>query len=271
METTSSAAKLLGGTRLVDCTHTIDPQTFTYIGCQPGTKELTFDIHWKQQQKLGWHDTKFNQYTVADTRADPTKSGFKKSLYVMACDVGTHIDSPAHWFADARGVDQLTVEELTAPGAVIDATAQASEHADYALTVKDIKAWEEKFGRIPDKALVVMKTGWCKKFENHAAYLGLDENNGNHFPGFSGEAALFLLKERSIVGLGIDTASLDIGPSADYPVHETILGANHYQVENMKLADVPEGQNVTFISLPLKVKDGPESETRVMCVVNEAK
>lgn len=160
----SSAAKLLGGTRLVDCTHTIDPSTFTYIGCHPGVEKLTFDIHWKQQQTLGFHDTKFAQYTIADTRPDPTKSGFKKSLYVMACDVGTHIDSPAHWFADTRGVDQLTMDELTAPGAVIDASAQASENMDYALTVDDIKKWEEKYGQIPDKALVVMKTGWCSKF-----------------------------------------------------------------------------------------------------------
>ena len=82
----------------------------------------------------------------------------------MACDVGTHIDSPAHWFANTRGVDQLTMEELTAYGAVIDASAQVSENMDYALTVEDIKNWEEKYGRIPDKALVVMKTGWCTKF-----------------------------------------------------------------------------------------------------------
>jgi kynurenine formamidase len=73
-----------------------------------------------------------------------------------------------------------------------------------------------------------MKTGWCKKFEDHAAYMGLDAENNAHFPGFSEEAAKFLLKERSIVGIGIDTASLDIGSSADFPVHEAILGADHY-------------------------------------------
>lgn len=99
--------------------------------------------------------------------------------------------------------------------------------------------------------------------------MGLDKDNNAHFPGFSAEAAKFLLAERSIVGIGIDTASLDIGTASDFPVHEAILGADRYQVENMKLADVPEGQNVKFISLPLKVKDGPESETRVMCIVND--
>jgi kynurenine formamidase len=104
-KTQSSAAKLLGGTRLVDCTHTIDASAFTFIGCHPGVENLSFDIHLKQQLKLGFHDTKFKEYTIADTREDPTKSGFKKSLYVMACDVGTHIDSPAHWFANTRGID----------------------------------------------------------------------------------------------------------------------------------------------------------------------
>lgn len=115
-----------------------------------------------------------------------------------------------------------------------------------------------------------MKTGWDAKFTDHKVYMGTDEKNGFHFPGFSVEAAKWLLSERNIVGIGIDTASLDHGPESVYPVHQTMLGADHYQVENMVLKDVPEGANVTFVSLPMKVKGAPECETRVMAILKKS-
>jgi len=65
-----------------------------------------------------------------------------------------------------------------------------------------------------------MKTGWSSKFNDQKEYMGTGgEDGGFHFPGFSEEAAKWLLKERSIVGIGIDTPSLDHGPSSTYPVH----------------------------------------------------
>jgi len=36
----------------------------------------------------------------------------------------------------------------------------------------------------------------------------------------------------------------------------------------MVLTEVPEGANTTFVSLPLKVGGAPESETRVMAIIN---
>ena len=75
------------------------------------------------------------------------------------------------------------------------------------------------------------------------------------------------MKERNVKGIGIDTGSLDAACAGGFPVHETILGADRYQIENMKLAEVPAGLGVTFISLPLKIKDGPEAETRVMAIL----
>ena len=112
------------------------------------------------------------------------------------------------------------------------------------------------------RALVVMKTGWAGRFGDHGAYV-----NGGAFPGFSGEAARFLIDERDVAGIGVDTASLDVSPSAGYPVHCAILGSDRYQIENMKLDGVPAGLGSVFISLPLKVAGGPEAETRVMCIL----
>eukprot|EP00656_Telonema_subtile_P024995 TRINITY_DN27132_c0_g1_i1.p1 TRINITY_DN27132_c0_g1~~TRINITY_DN27132_c0_g1_i1.p1 ORF type:complete len:186 (-),score=46.29 TRINITY_DN27132_c0_g1_i1:241-798(-) len=183
----------------------------------------------------------------------------------MPCDVGTHIDSPSHWFVGKRDVSELTLEELTAAGAVLDVTEKVEADPDYALTVEDLVNWEAQYGQIADGSLVVMKTGWSRiGIANHDAYV-----NGGHFPGFSREAAEFLVNERNVVGIGIDTASLDPGthPGADFPVHQIVLGADKYQIENMVLEDVPEGNQSVFVSLPLKVEGGPEAETRVMAIV----
>jgi kynurenine formamidase len=78
------------------------------------------------------------------------------------------------------------------------------------MTVDDIKKFEETYGQIPPRSLVVMKTGWGEKFHDVAAYVE------NGFPGFCPDAASFLLKERDIVAIGIDTASLDNSATTDY-------------------------------------------------------
>ena len=121
--------------------------------------------------------------------------------------MGTHIDSPSHWFPGKRDISELSLEELTAPGAVIDVSSKISADTyNYALTVEDLETFEKKFGQIPSRALVVAKTGWGER-----DITSTDEYvNGGNFPGFSPAAAKWLL-EKDIVGIGIDTASLDPG------------------------------------------------------------
>merc|ERR1712137_534629 len=228
---------MLTGKKLIDCTQTISPSTFSFIGCFPGspfTKEAMFE------------ETEIN-----DTRGQGD-AGFRKCIFRMACDVGTHIDSPAHWFKEGRDISELSLEELSAPGVVIDVTEKVQQNSCYTLTIQDLKDWEQKYGKIPPRSLICMKTGWSNRFHDHKAYMGLDDDNKMSFPGFSEELATYLVSECDIVGIGIDTASLD-APEAEparYPVHNIILGADKYQIENMVLNDVPES-GVTFIALPI--------------------
>ena len=121
--------------------------------------------------------------------------------------MGTHIDSPSHWFPGKRDISELSLEELTAPGAVIDVSSKISADTyNYAMTVEDLETFEKKFGQIPSRALVVAKTGWGERdITSTEEYV-----NGCNFPGFSPAAAKWLL-EKDIVGIGIDTASLDPG------------------------------------------------------------
>ena len=165
----------------------------------------------------------------------------------MSCDIGTHIDSPGHFIKGGRRIHELVMNELTAPGVVVDVTDKVKNNSDYELTVDDLTQWETEYGLIPDGALIVMKTGWCSRFASHTVenkggdYLNKDAEGNAHFPGFSVEAARWLVAERNFVGIGIDTGSLDFGLTETYPVHVVILGADKYQIENMKLDEVPAG------------------------------
>ena len=241
-------------TKYVDLSQIIDSSTFTFIGCFPGSRYS--------------NEAKFNQDIIIDTR-EQSLSGFKKSLFGIACDIGTHIDSPSHWFCDKRSISDLTLSELTSPGIVIDVTFKIENNIDYELTVEDLLLWEKKYGIIPDKCIVLMKTGWSSNFKNHKKYMGLDSENNTHFPGFSKELALFLIKERNIVGIGIDTGSLDCGNAIDYPVHNIILGADKYQIENLVLDKLNENDKFTIIAMPLNIKDAPEAPARVMAIVSQ--
>ena len=112
-----------------------------------------------------------------------------------------------------------------------------------------------------------MKTGWDSRMGT-PSYANYNEDTGfYYFPGFLPEAAEWLLENREIVGLGIDSPSTDIGTSQDYQAHLLILGADKYNLENLDLTEVPEGKDSIFISLPINIKNAPETSVRVMAIV----
>jgi kynurenine formamidase len=118
---------------------------------------------------------------------------------------------------------------------------------------------------------VCIRANWARKFYNNADYLGRTLNIGDgkeHFPGFGLDASKLLVK-RNVAGLGIDTASIDVGKSGDYPVHTYFLRTERYQIENMKLDGLPNS-GFTFVTLPLPIEKAPECETRVLAIIPES-
>jgi kynurenine formamidase len=152
----------------------------------------------------------------------------------------------------------------------VDVRTQAAADADYRLTVADLIAWEKKHGRIPQGALVVMFSGWGARWPDKKQYLGTDQAGDVahlHFPGFSREAAEFLVSQREIDGIGVDTPSIDYGQSKDFIVHQIINGANKPGFENIAHLEKLPATGATLIALPMKIAKGSGGPARIIAVL----
>jgi kynurenine formamidase len=136
--------------------------------------------------------------------------------------------------------------------------------------VQDIITWEKKRGKIPANSIVLLRTGWGKFWPDKKKYLGDDrpgETSNLHFPSFSKESAEFLVQQRKVKGVGIDTASIDPGTSKDFIAHQIFTGANVYGLENVAhLEEVPE-KGATLIAMPMKIENGTGGPVRIIAVL----
>jgi kynurenine formamidase len=180
---------------------------------------------------------------------------------------GTHMDAPLHFSENGASVDLIPIADLIVPLAVINIAERASGDPDTGVTPDDITAWESKNGPIPEGACVAMNSGWHKLLDS-PKFTGRDDAGKNHTPGFHPEAAHFLIGERNVKGIGVDTLSLDRGiVSGEFPVHYEWLGSGRWGVEALANLDaVPEKGGLLFVGGP-KVKGGTGGPSRIVALV----
>jgi kynurenine formamidase len=153
---------------------------------------------------------------------------------------------------------------------VVDVRPQAGKDADYRLTVADLEAWEKTHGRIPSGAMVLMLSGWGSRWPDKKRYLGTDQPGdvaNLHFPGFSREAAEFLISQREIDAIGVDTPSIDYGQSQDFIVRQIINGANKPGLENVANLEKLPAKGATLIALPMKIAKGSGGPARIIAIL----
>jgi len=201
-----------------------------------------------------------------------TEAGYWYSSFNYAASEhgGTHMDAPIHFAEGKLSVDQIPVERLVAPGLKISIAAKAAEDPDYRLTAADIEQWEARSGRIPEGSIVLIETGWGQYWGDQLMYLGSDkpgDASDLHFPGIGRDAAA-LLVERRVALVGIDTASLDHGPSQDFIAHQVLNGANIAGLENVaNIAQLPE-RGFLIAALPMKIAGGSGAPCRIIALLN---
>jgi kynurenine formamidase len=231
----------------------------------PTGKTRVIDLSYAISDKLvPWPgDGKFFEATV---NATIEKDGYFTRSFWMLEHYGTHMDAPAHFPPGKTTVDQIPVQQLFGPAVVIDARAESGKDADYLLPVARVEDWEKHHGRIPDGAIVLLRTGWASRWPDVKRYRNQDAAGTMHFPGFSVEAAKLLI-ERKVSGLGCDTLSIDNGASKDFAVHHLTLGAGLYHLENLAdLSELPEA-GAFLIVAPIKLEGGSGGPVRVFALL----
>ena len=179
------------------------------------------------------------------------KDGFFANEITFDEHTGTHLDGPVHFVANGSSADRIPVDRLFAPLAVVSIETRAAKDADATMRVDDVLAWEKRYGRLPRGAFVAMHSGWDARVGTPDRFLNRDAKGVMHAPGFSEEAASFLVKERDIVGAGVDTLSLDAGAAQKFVAHLALLGAGKYGVELLaNLARVPASGATLIVGGP---------------------
>jgi kynurenine formamidase len=230
------------------------------------------DLTWPFDERTIYWPTSPTTFELKQLYRGRTTGGFFYSANSFCTPEhgGTHMDAPIHFAEKGRSVEQIPIEQLIRPAVVVDVSTKAKADPDYRLTVEDVRAWEKKNGAVPQGAIVLLRTGWGARWPDRKRYLGDDRRGAAarlHFPAYGAEAAEYLVGTRKVAALGVDTASIDHGPSEDFPVHRIAGAANVPGLENLAhLEDVPE-TGAWVIALPMKIAGGTGGPLRIVAVV----
>jgi kynurenine formamidase len=245
----SAAARRFSG-RIVDLTHPFDSQTIYW------PTETGFEF------KPGNNGRTSKGYYYAANRFAAPEHG------------GTHLDAPIHFAEGKPTAEQVDVARLIGEAAVVDVSAACKKDRDYLISVADLQAWEERTGRQLVDVIVLLRTGWSSRWPDRLKYLGTERRGPEaiaelRFPGLAPEAARWLVEQRGIKAIGIDTASIDYGKSTHFESHVILCGRSVPVLENVaNLEQLPE-RGATIVALPMKIAGGSGGPLRIVGIVGD--
>lgn len=233
--------------------------------------DLTYPFN---EQTIFW-PTEQRGFVLEELHRGYTDAGFyyTANRFCTAEHGGTHLDSPIHFYEGRWEAHEIPLENLIGRGIVIDVTEQAAADRDYRVQISDLEAWEAEHGRIPDGAIVIIRTGWGQYWPDRRSYLGTDKLGDEaipelSFPGLHHEAAEWLVTNRRIKAIGIDTASIDYGKSTLFKSHVILARENIPIFENVAYVDQLPANGFTIIALPMKIEGGSGGPLRIVAVMN---
>ena len=187
---------------------------------------------------------------------------------------GTHLDSPIHFSEGKKSVEQLTLDQLIGTAAVIDVSSAALANPDYLISVADLTDWETRHGQIKDGAILLFYTGYGQFWPDRKKYMGTDQVGPDavpllHFPGIDPEAAKWLVENRNIKAVGLDTPSIDYGQSTLFETHQILYEKNIPGFENVAHLDQLPATGAFIIALPMKIKGGSGGPLRIVAFVQD--
>ena len=210
----------------------------------------------------------FHKETIYEGQTD---KGYYYSAYKFdaAEHGGTHIDAPVHFYQGRNTVDKIPITQLVGRAVVIDISAKTADNPDYLINQDDFLLWEKKYGRIQDGSIVLLNTGYGKYWPDRKTYMGTDMLGEKavkflHFPGLDPEGAKWLIENRHIKAVGLDTPSIDFGQSTLFQSHVTLFKENVPAFENVANLDKLPPKGATVFALPMKIRGGSGGPLRII-------
>jgi len=236
----SPTASTISYSRVIELSQTISPD----MPLWPGDPEVVFDVV-----------------------ATMDKDGYYLRGFTIGEHSATHMNAPNSFVADStEAITSYTAEERVVPAVVIDASAECATNADYELTRQDVLDWEAENGEIEPGSVVLMLTGWEDKWDDPKAFMNLDASGNPHFPGFAGATTEWLLSERQIAGVGIDTHGVDPGVDTSYATN-TAMAENHkIALECLGHLDELPPAGTTLVLGALQLQDGSGTPLSVIAL-----
>ncbi|MEH1847752.1 MAG: cyclase family protein [Nostoc sp.] len=202
-----------------------------------------------------------------ETVAELNNDGYYLRRFSLGEHSATHINAPNSFHSSAVGIDQYPAQSLVVPAVVIDIRQATAVNPDYALTIADVLAWEEQYGKIFAGYVVILNTGWQEKWLDKSAFLNHDSQGIAHFPGFGSDATQFLLNERQIAGVGIDTHGVDPGQDNSFAINRLVLEQPRIVLENLTNLDQLPPKGTTLVIAVLRLRGGSGSPVGVLGLV----
>ncbi|WP_414622475.1 cyclase family protein [Calothrix sp. CCY 0018] len=202
-----------------------------------------------------------------ETVADWEKEGYYLRRFSMGEHSATHINAPISFDRNGAGIDEYPANSLVLPAVVLDICASVAVNPDYVLSIADIEVWEDRYGKIPDKCLVLLKTGWQEKWNDKKAFFNKDVEGNMHFPGFGVDAAELLIQKRNIAGIGIDTHGVDGGKDVNFTINRLVLDRSRIVLENLTNLEQLPPTGIKVVIGILRLRGGSGSPVSVVALL----
>lgn len=207
----------------------------------------------------------------SDTFAGRTPAGFYYSAGKFAAPEhgGTHLDAPRHFAEGRQAADEVPLERLIGPAWVLDAEEACAREADHLVGRADYDAAVRRAGPPPERAIVLVRTGWGRRWPDRKAYLGDDrpgKTDALSFPGLDPALGRDLVA-LGVRAIGIDTASIDRGRSTTFDAHQVLAAANVPVFENVARLDELPVRGAWIVAAPMKIEGGTGGPLRIYAFV----
>ena len=205
-----------------------------------------------------------------------TDKGYYYSAYSFSSAEhgGTHIDAPIHFAKGRQTVDQIPLDRLVGPAAVVDVSDSCESYIDYQITVQDILDWERQHGELEAGSILLFRTGFADFWPDKMKYMGTDQIGEAavallHFPGIHPNTAKWLVENRQVSAVGLDTPSIDFGRSSLFQTHRILFEQNVPAFENLASLKGLPSWGAYVVALPMKIRGGSGGPLRIIAWIPE--